>query len=773
MVGALVALAALPAVSMTGKAARDVLKPIRAEAAELNMPELPQRSTILDADGSKVATFFYQNRVAVPLDEVAPVARKALIAIEDARFFQHEGVDAQGMLRALVANLRTGRLRQGGSTLTQQYVENVRLLKADSAEERRAAHAQTIAGKLREIRYALAVDEKLSKKEILERYLNIAYFGDGAYGIEAAARHYFDKQAAALTLSEGALLAGLVKAPSSYNPVANPARAKRRRDAVLARMAELGMINRERLREISGSPLGLDVQPIAQGCKDSDVPSFCTYVIEEIKNSSAFGETRAKRARLLNRGGLTIHTTLKPETQRAAKQALTESVPPGNASNKAAAEVMVEPGTGKIRAMAASIPFGTGKNETRINLAANKAHGGSNGFQAGSTFKAFTLATALSQRKTFNYSLPAPYRATVTGYEDCKGNTFSPYTLTNAISGESGTFNLRTGTWKSVNVFFAKLEKKVGLCDAVKTARSMGLRKANGEPIPVVPSFTLGTATVAPLNMANAFATFAARGVRCDPIAITKVVDRNGKPLDVPDAECNRVMPKGVADGVSHILQGVLDKGTAAGADISRPAAGKTGTVDSYAAAWFVGYTPKLASAVWVGDPRGGRNHPLRNITIGGEYYDKIYGATLPAPIWQTSMTKALQGVPPGSFPRPPEWMFGTGTPSPKQTSTPSPTPTRQSPSLLPAPSPPQPGPTLSEPVPEEPLPEPQPPPGDTQPLPPGPLPGEFPTPGDGEFSTPDEPPTATNSPTTSGDTESPASDQPPTGGTSSPPRPE
>lgn len=752
LAGVLVAAMAFPAIGGVALTARGGARYVQSLPDELRPPPLPQRSTILAADGSKIATFFYQNRISVPLNQIARVMRRAIIAIEDSRFYQHEGIDPQGMARAAVVNLRRGRVVQGGSTITQQYVENIRLLKADTKEERQAAHAQTVAGKLREIQYALELEDRLTKKQILQGYLNIAYFGEGAYGVEVAARHYFDKHASELTLPEAALLAGVVKAPSRYNPIENPEAAKRRRNVVITRMAELGMISAERAEEAKSAPLGLDVREMRRGCGNSKAPFFCVYVLNEIKTSPAFGQSREQRVKLLRRGGLTVHTTLKWDAQQAAQEALRDYVPPGESNHKAAAEAMIEPGTGKIRALAVSLPFGDGAGETMINLAANKAHGGNNGAQAGSAFKPYTLATALSEGLPFGYSIYAPQEITVSGYEDCQGNVFPPYeNVGNAVPGEAGTYNLKTGTWLSINTFFVQLEKRVELCDAVKTARELGLHTASGKPIPVVPSFTLGTARVAPLDMAAAYAVFAARGMRCDPVAITKALDRHGNPLGVPDPKCKRVLQQGVADAVNYVLKGVLNRGTAEGSDIPRPAAGKTGTTDDYSAAWFVGYTPELAAAVWVGDPRGGGDHPLEDVTIGGQYYDQVYGATIPAPIWQQSMRQALAGSPQTDFRRPPSRFFSTPaqqgpeevgpTEPPEDAVDGSDTFSSPSPPTLPStpdPITPPPGPITSPPdpitPPPEPEPEPEPPEPEPQPGPPGPQ-GEsdedgFPEPG-------------------------------------------
>lgn len=661
LAGVLVAAVALPAVGGAGVTARNAANEFQNLPSELETPPLPQRSHILAADGSTLATFYYENRISVPLDEVAQVMQQAIVAIEDSRFYEHGGADHQGILRAMIVNARAGQVRQGGSTLTQQYVENVLVESAGSPEEARDIRSPSVGAKLREIRYALAIEDKLSKNEVLQRYLNIAYFGDGAYGIEAAARHFFDKPAAELELSEAALLAGLVKGPHAYNPRLNPEAAKERRDVVLTRMAQLGVITQAETDSARQQKLGLDLQEVRNGCEGTKAAFFCDYVLNEIRTNSIFGETQEERVKLLERGGLTIKTTLDWKSQQAAEKALKRYVPPKD--QKASALASVEPGTGKIESIAVSKKFGsdTKKEQTTVNLAADYAHGGNLGAQPGSTFKPFTLLTALDEGTSFGgVNINSPSSITLSGFQDCQGRSLSTWRVSNAGDSHAGTFNLISGTRNSVNTFFAQLEKKVGLCDAVKMAREFGMVRADGKPIPVLPSFTLGSAEVDPVHLAGAYAGFAARGKYCKPIAIASIKDANGEPLEVPEADCKRVVSPQVADALTHVLRGVLTEGTAAGRGIGRPAAGKTGTTDDYSAAWFAGYTPDLATAVWVGDPRGGGQHPLRGdgACIGGTCYGIIYGATVPAPIWQQMMREAHSGESRSQFQRPPSRFF-------------------------------------------------------------------------------------------------------------------
>jgi membrane peptidoglycan carboxypeptidase len=282
---------------------------------------------------------------------------------------------------------------------------------------------------------------------------------------------------------------------------------------------------------------------------------------------------------------------------------------------------------------------------------------------AGSTFKVFTLATAFDEGIPIGERITAPSGYAPQGFRNCKGqNVSDSKVLHNSAESEGGrSFSLLTGTWHSVNTFFLKLEKRVGLCETVKMAEKLGIKRADGKPLKEFASFTLGFNEVSPLRVAAAYATFAARGEYCDPIAIRKITRTDGKSIPVPKANCDQVIDKGVADAVTHVLRGVLDKGTGAGLGLGRPAAGKTGTVDDFSAAWFAGYTPDLASAVWVGNPRGGFGHPMDDVSLPG-FSGTMFGASVPGPIWQDTMTAALKGKPEHGFHRPPGYFFSKGS---------------------------------------------------------------------------------------------------------------
>jgi membrane peptidoglycan carboxypeptidase len=666
--GLLMAGMLLPIVGGVGLLARTAADEFDNLPSELDIEAPPQVSRILAADGSTLATFYYQNRVNVSLDQVPPVMQKAIIAVEDVRFYEHNGVDWKGAFRALLRNSSSGTVRQGGSTLTQQFVKNVLIESAEAAGDEagiEAAHANTLARKAREAKYALALENRYTKRQILEGYLNIAYFGDSAYGVGTAARHFFGKPVQKLNLEEAALLAGLVQSPEVYNPVVNPDAAKARRDTVLAQMLKYHFIDQVEYDHAVRQPIRLDVHQQGNGCEASRAPYFCDYVQHAIRNSPAFGRTKADRTRLLLRGGLTIRTTLEPKVQRAADAAVKRYVFPRDKSGVAAGEAVVEPGTGNVLALSVNRPYGQDKkrDQNTINYTVDRADGGGTGFQMGSTFKLFVLAAAMKQGVPLSTSIYAPQRVNLSGFKNCFGADAGTWDVSNAGDSEAGRFNLISGTWFSVNTFFAQLEQRTGLCQPVKLAEAMGMSPASGGHISQYPAFTLGAAdTYSPLDLATAYATVAAHGTHCDPVAITAVTDSAGESIDVPRSECERVLEPGLADTITDILHGVLTKPGATAANVGepgRPAAGKTGTTEENAGSVFAGYVPQMAAAVWVGDPDE-PSRPLNGLTIGGRTYGSVYGATIAGPIWHDTLVAALKGEPVIPLPDPdPKYVHG------------------------------------------------------------------------------------------------------------------
>lgn len=649
--GLIASFAALPFVGGLGLATRNSVRGFQGLPSDLTQVALPQQNVITDIHGQEIATLYSQNRIEIPLDQISPLMQQAIISIEDQRFLQHAGIDIKGTLRALVST-GSGHQVQGGSTITQQYVKQILLTAATSKADQQAAVAVSINRKIREARYAIALENKLSKRQILEGYLNIAYFGAGSYGVEVAARRYFSSHASDLSLTQAATLAGLVQNPSRYDPTRYPEIATLRRDEVLNAMARAGYITDAAATEAKKVKLSDDLKPatLANGCTSSIAPFFCDYVTTILKQEPAFGETPEARQRLLDIGGLTITTTLDLKAQKAAQKAVNNQIPPKDPSQKAAAITMIRPGTGEIVAMAQNREWGrSGAGKTAVNYNVPQAQNGTVGFQAGSTFKAFTMAAALKQGFDPFEIIPAPPKKTFKDFKECQtGAAFPPYDVKN--STHSGAFNMLSGAAFSVNTYFVGLEERIGLCGPTAMAKATGLTQGNGQDIPAYPCFTLGCFDVTTLGMANSMATFAAHGINCKTIAISRVVDRYKKDLQVPAADCKRTVDVQVADSVSAILAGVIDGPisgrTGQAMSFGRDAAGKTGTTDSSAAVWFVGYTPDLAAAVWVGDPRGGQQHPMKNITINGRFYSQVFGSLMPGPIWRESMKGALAGSP-------------------------------------------------------------------------------------------------------------------------------
>jgi membrane peptidoglycan carboxypeptidase len=655
--GGLVAVIALPAVGGAGAGFMAATSRMDLEPRALAEPPPAEVTIVQDARGHEIARFYEEYRQVVKLDDVAQVMRTAIVSIEDYRFYQHGAIDIEGTIRALAKNLRAGGVSQGGSSITQQYVKQVLLNSADTDEEKNQALEASYGRKLNELRHAMAVEEKYTKDQILEKYLNIAYFGAGAYGVEAAAKRFFGVTAKELTLPQAATLAGAVQDPNATDPsLGKDARGRllNRRDVVLNRMAELKKITPAEAAKAKATKLGYKGTKLPGGCEAGDYPYFCVYVRDEILKNPDFGRTTKAREELLDRGGLTIRTTIDPAMQAAADQAIRSRVDPSD--GPVAAEALVQPGTGAIKAMAASRPYGRSKagHEISYNLVADAAHGGGTGFQAGSTFKTFTLLTALGKGMKVDDGSTAGAGFRAAGYsafKNCKGENIGDptHTVTND-EGSPGWKSLETGTWQSVNTFFMELEQRVGLCDTVKTAKALGIHRSDGQKLQEYETFTLGINEMDPVTVANAYAAIAARGTYCAPTAITQITDRNGRTTRYRP-KCRQALDPGVADAAAHVMSGVLTKGTMrAVGGIGRDAAGKTGTTDDYASAWFAGFTPDLAGAVSIGDPRGSQEHKLVGVTIGGRYYGSVLGATIPGPIWKDTMRAALRNVAPTPF---------------------------------------------------------------------------------------------------------------------------
>ena len=655
VVAVFLVIAILVPVVAAGTAAVSVLYlPLPAPALPTPKPGVESRIThVYDAAGTEIGILRkFDTSIPVQASDIPEVLRRAVVAAEDKRFYSHRGFDLPAAVRAAWADIRGGRVVQGGSTITQQYVKN-----AYTSGER------TLARKIREAVLASRLDRRVTKDEILYRYLSGLYLGGGAYGVGAAAQSYFQKPVNDLTLSESALLAGIIPAPSRYEPRGNPATAEANRVRVLNSMLEMRSIGPTQHAEAVAQRLfvkGVDgteppgpatvVQPLQ--LQSTTQPYFFDYVRRYLE--ARYGED------LVYRGGLRVETSLDPRLQKLAEDTVARTLQ-GTSAPLEMSLVSLEPGTGYVKAVVGGRDFA----KSQVNLALGKCAdrgdgplpdgpiclaGGGSGRQPGSAYKPFTLARAFEEGIGPNRVYSGPSSYTVPG---CRG---TGCTVSNVESGSYGSLSLRQGTHYSVNTLYAQLVLDVGVKDAAEMAHRLGItmvrpdgNQPNGEPYGA--SLTLGAAETSPLDMAAAYAVFAARGNQFAATPVLKVLDAGGRVLeDNTTRKPKRVLSEAVADNVTDVLKGVITSGTGRGADIGRPngSAGKTGSSEDNADAWFVGYTPALSTAVWMGYSDS-NTKSLRNI----KGVNIVYGGTIPASTWKAFMGEALKNAPPADFPSP------------------------------------------------------------------------------------------------------------------------
>ncbi|MFD7454049.1 transglycosylase domain-containing protein [Kitasatospora sp. NPDC059827] len=682
--GVLLAGLVLPVAGGLGLTAKSTAEGFDDISDDFKTPPLTQATQVFDAKGGLIAKVYERDRTVLPADQMSPYMRHAQVDIEDARFYEHGAVDLKGVLRALGKNAEKGTAAEGASTLTQQYVKNVNVENAgDDKDAVKEAQRKTLGRKIQELKIAIKLDEELPKDQILTNYLNITFYGNGAYGVEAASQRYFSKSNKDLTVAEAATLAGLVQNPSQYDPKLHPVAAQKRRDTVIDKMLENKHITADQAKEAKAAPLGLKYKDPQNGCitAKAGMGFFCDYVRHVVKQDPAFGKTAEDRKKFWDKGGLNIYTTLDPDKQAAAQNAVSSNVKVTDTVSAAA--TMVEPGTGKIVAMAQTRPYGlaTEKNQTVVNLNVDFAMGGGNGFQPGSTFKPIVAAAALEAGLPPTQEYSAPNKLEYPTMKTCEGtwrNDGRPKTtVPNESANEKGPYQLKMAMALSVNTYFVQMEQDIGLCAVKQMANKFGITaKASGKPLEEVPAMALGVEEMSPLTMANVYATFAAQGTHCDPVAITRITTVEGKDVPAPPGRCEKVFSDSTARAMNTVLNGVTEnKGTGAALNLKdgRQIAGKTGTSDHKKAAWFNGYTPQLATAVWLGGPAGGVE--MRDIRINGDYYPEVFGATGPGPIWRDAMDQALRGTPKQSLamadipdpapPKPDPSSSGTGTTPP------------------------------------------------------------------------------------------------------------
>ncbi|MCA1840351.1 MAG: PBP1A family penicillin-binding protein [Actinobacteria bacterium] len=572
---------------------------------------LSLRSHILAADGTELATLFVENRQAIAYEHVPKQLIDAVVAAEDQRFFSHHGFDVRAVLRAIRSDA-AGNSLQGGSTITEQYVKNTYFP---------INRKRTLAQKIKEARLAWKVEHELTKRQIMERYLNTVYLGDGAYGVQAAAQEFFTKDVAQLTVAESATIAGAISGPETYNPRRHAEVSVRRRDHVIDRMLALHSIDNKVAEAAKANPLTVSPRTAAQ-VKE---PYFVDWVKQRVMGDPIYGRDEDERASLLFRGGITVHTTLDLRLQQIARTAIDDILDrPGDPE---AALISIEPKTGHVVAMIGGRDYG----RSQVNLSLGSLAGGL-GRQPGSAFKPFVLATAFEDGYT-----PSSRLSSTPGRLRTGRKTF--YDVNNNEGTGNGDITLEDATVHSVNAVFVRLGLAVGLTRVTAMAHRIGIDHSVLHPYPSLP---LGTSEVSPLEMASGFSTFANYGLNVAPTPISSIDTAVGDQV-ANTRKYTRALDPGVAYLVTKVLEQVVERGTGTKAQLDRPAAGKTGTTNDYSDAWFVGYTPELVTAVWVGYPNG--LVPMRNV-----HGIHVFGGTFPAMIWRAFMQRALSGTPAQDF---------------------------------------------------------------------------------------------------------------------------
>ncbi|NEG70384.1 transglycosylase domain-containing protein [Bifidobacterium choloepi] len=666
--GAVTSLLFLPAVLGANSVVKAVTPSLEVEGISFDVTSLPQKSTMYANDGTTViAEFYAQNREVVPLKDISTAMQQAVVAREDKRFFEHSGVDVQGVLRAFVQTYVKEGDQQGGSSLTQQYVKNVLATQAREDNDPIAeyhATEDTIARKMREMLIAVQMEKTYTKAEILQGYLNIAQFGSNSlYGVQAAAERYFNTTADKLTVVQAATIAAITKNPSQYDPSieANQAEAEKQRNIVLELMYQQGYITEDEYTTAKNTPLvdTLDIQDVSHGCMAAsyDAGFFCDYVVHKIENSSEFGDTEAEREKLLQEGGLKIVTTLDIDANTELMETANATIPADDASGMEIVMASVKPGTGEVlgfglnRTYDATDAAATDQTKSSMNYAVDQIDGGGSGFPIGSSWKPINLVAWMQKGHSIMENLinPTDY---VTSEFNCDGYTGGTdvWHVTNALT--NGTVSPESpflGLVHSHNTTMASLGTKIGLCAVADAAKAMGYHNAiTGQEdvyssVSMHPSLLIGgTTSVSPLTMANVYATIAADGVECTPIAMKSVTDADGNALTVPSANCHQAIDKDIIQTVAYAMnQGVVRSdgaATVAQLDNNRKTFAKTGTnEDTYVTTG--GFIPnQIATFVLVGDVQDPTNNPIANISINGEYHSYWDGSTIAAPAWKKFM---------------------------------------------------------------------------------------------------------------------------------------
>lgn len=661
----------VPSVMSVNNVVKAVVPSLRVDGIDFDVTALPQKSRLYASDGKTViATFYAQNRTVVPLRSISQYMQRAMVAREDRRFFEHSGVDAPGVLRAFVQTFIKKGDMQGGSSLTQQYVKNVLMVKAREDNDPIAeyhAFESTIARKLREMLIAIQMEKKYSKLEILQGYLNIAQFGsNNLYGVEMAAKRYFNTTAARLNLVQSATIAAITKNPARYDPSieANQPESERQRNIVLDLMLRQKFITKQEHDKAIAIPLKdtLNVQKdIARiGCQAAgDAAFFCDYVTKKILHSREFGATMLARQKLLNEGGLDIYTTMDLQATKAAMDAARATVPVNDPSGFEISIAAIKPGTGEV------LGFGTNRiydatdaakadpTRTAINYAVDQRDGGGLGWQIGSTWKPINLVAWMLAGKSINQPLRTKMRYSNSSFNCNNYRGFGTWSVQNSGGGTVPVETPLQGLIRSHNTTQASMAEQIKLCSIADAARMIGYHNSplNQEDVfsanSLNPPMTIGSVQASPLTVANVYATLGADGVACEPIAIKRVIDKNGKRLKVPSANCHQAIPKGIAHTVAYAMnQGVVTPGGEAATtqlDGKRKTFAKTGTnEDTYMLTG--GFAPhKVAAFVGVGNMESLKS--FNGARINGVYRPAWYGMYIATPAWKQFMNTYLKAI--------------------------------------------------------------------------------------------------------------------------------
>ncbi|MEU5936261.1 transglycosylase domain-containing protein [Micromonospora sp. NPDC047187] len=687
--GIVIAAVAYPVVALTGLGAKATAHAVEQKTRVLKTALPAETSYVYGPDGKTVLTMFYEEyRQYTKLSDMSPNIQQAIVAAEDSRFYQHHGVDPKGVARAFVSNARSGG-SQGASTLTMQYVRMALRDSATTPKEVQEATQQTSLRKVREMRMALDLEKELSKEQIMERYLNSAYFGHRAYGIYAASEIFFSKTPKDLTPVEAATLAGLVKSPSEYDPAdSDQKEATGRRNYVLDRMSQLGYLSPDSAAAAKSEPIRLKLTTPPHDCaavadKYNSWGFACDYLKNWWSAQPAFGANRLERMDNLRRGGYRIVLSLDPKIQEAAEKSVGAKEATG--SPFANGIVVSEPGTGRVKAMAVNRTYSldladnpqSSNPEAGPKVKANYPNtvapllGGGDlaGYQAGSTFKMFPMLAALDAGMPLSTSFNAPHRY--------RSEVYDGWAPSNASGAMSGQQTMWSGFGKSVNTYFVWLEEKVGADRAVRLAEQLGLRwrtdvdRDHASPAKAKKwgAFTLGVSDATPLEMANAYAAIAADGRYCEAIPVQAIMNRDGTPAtyatagglqrEVAKPRCRQVVNADAARAATDAARCPTGDTPARGScggwstadsvrgTVGRPVAGKTGTTDSTRSAWFVGYTPELAAASFISDP----DNPFNAVGDGQ--------SQIPIKAVSETLRDGLKGIPTRQFTPPSDAIVG------------------------------------------------------------------------------------------------------------------